>query len=108
MTNQRQEFLDQLCILNDSRDLAAAFIETIHNQIDALQAEIEEAARIKLEVFWQTEAGQEYWKTCNERTHLANLRGRMKVLQDLRTATLADFEMRGGSAMDRMVKDAIG
>ena len=108
MPDQRQECLNALTCLDDGRDLAAAFIETIHNQIDALQAEIEEAARIKLEVFWQTEAGQEYWKTCDERMHLATLRDRMKVLQDLRTATMADFEVRRGGPMARMVKDAIG
>jgi hypothetical protein len=94
MLDQRQECLDELQCLDDSRDLAAAFIETIHNQIATLSAEIEEAARIKMQVFWQTEAGQEYWKTCNERKHLANLRDRMRVLQDLRAETMADFEVR--------------
>jgi len=94
MLDQKQELLNELRCLDDSRDLAAAFIETIHNQIATLSAEIAELERVKMQVFWQTESGQEYWKTCDERSRLSRLGDRMRVLQDLRTATLAEFEIR--------------
>ena len=94
MLDQRQECLDALTCLDDSRDLAAAFIETIHNQIAVLSAEIQELERVKMQVFWQTEAGQAYWKTCDERTRLHALGVRMRVLQDLRAETMAEFAVR--------------
>ncbi len=94
MLDQKQECLNAIRIESDHRDLAAAFIETIHNQIAALSAEIQELERIKMQVFWQTEAGQEYWKTCDERARLSALGDRMRVLQDLRAETMADFEVR--------------
>jgi len=74
--------------------LAMAFIKTIHNQIEALSAEIQELERVKMQVFWQTEAGQEYWKTCDERARLFALGDRMRILQDVRAETMADFEVR--------------
>ena len=94
MLDQKQECLDAIHEASDHMHLAMAFIKTIHNQIATLSAEIQELERAKMQVFWQTEAGQEYWKTCKERDRLAVLCSYMRILQDLRAETMADFETR--------------